>query len=289
MLFLLLAQEVDGAFTLADLWNQVAKFLTEKGAAFALNFLVALLILLVGRWVAKLIRRIAMNLMQRAKVDETLSRFLGNIIYAGLLVLVIIAAVGQLGIDTTSLAAVLAAGGIAIGLALKDSLGNFASGVMLVLLKPFAVGDFVNAGGISGIVEEIHIFSTRLRTPDNIQITIPNGQIGSGAITNYSAKDTRRIDLTVGCSYQDDLRAVRECLEELIAADERILDDPEPVIAVEQLGASSVDFIVRPWVARSDYADVRWELNEKIKLAFDQRGFTIPYPQQDIHVHGMPK
>ncbi len=270
-----------------DAWNQVAAFVAEKGMDLAINILAAIVIFVVGRWVAKLLKGICHRLMTRAKVDEMLARFLTNIIYALLLTFVVLAAIDRLGVNTTSLAAILAAAGIAVGLALKDSLANFASGVMLILFKPFKAGDFVEAGGSKGVVEEVHIFSTLMRTGDNIQIIVPNGQITAGTITNFSAKDTRRIDLVVGCGYNDDLRAVKQFLEELIVDDDRILADPEPVIAVNELGASSVDFVVRPWVKAEDYWAVRWDLNEKIKLGFDERGFTIPYPSQDIHVHGL--
>ena len=175
--------------------------------------------------------------------------------------------------------------GLAIGFALKDSLANFASGVMLIMFKPFKVGDFVNAGGSSGVIEEIRIFNTFMRTGDNVQIIIPNSQITGGTITNYSAKDTRRIDLVVGCGYSDNLKEVKDFLTQLIAGDERVLDDPAPVIAVNELADSSINFVVRPWVKSADYWTTRWDLTEKIKLGFDERGFTIPFPSQDLFIH----
>lgn len=266
--------------------SEVMKFITEKGSGFAINVVVALVILFVGKWVAKLLGGVGRKLMVKAKVDETLAKFLSNIIYGLLLTLVVLAAIEQLGVDTTSAAAVIAAAGLAVGFALQSSLSNFASGVMLILFKPFKVGDFVNAGGSAGVVEEIHIFHTLMRTGDNVQITIPNSQITGGTITNFSAKETRRIDLVVGCGYGDDLRAVKTFFEDLLAGDERILEDPEPVVAVNELGESSVDFVVRPWVNAADYWAVRWDLTEKIKLGFDENGFNIPYPTRDVHVHG---
>jgi small conductance mechanosensitive channel len=170
-------------------------------------------------------------------------------------------------------------------LALQDSLSNFASGVMLMLFKPFRVGDFVRAGGSEGIVEEIDIFHTKMRTGDNIRIIVPNGSITGGTIENFNAKPTRRIDLVIGCGYNDDLRAVKQFLESTLADDARILADPTPTVAVSALGASSVDFVVRPWVKTEDYWATRWDLTERIKLGFDDRGFTIPYPSRDVYVH----
>jgi small conductance mechanosensitive channel len=286
---LLLAAEngTDLASEATTLWNQVVEFVTERGFDLGMNILAAIAIFVVGRWAAKLLTAFTTRLMARGKVDETLSKFLANITYTLLLTFVVVAAVDRLGVDTTSLAAVIAAAGLAVGLALQNSLGNFAAGVMLILFKPFKVGDFVDAGGAKGVVEEIHVFSTLMRTPDNVQMLVPNGQITSGTITNFSAKETRRIDLVIGCGYGDDLKAVRDFLEALIAEDERILKDPEPSVAVSELADSSVNFVVRPWVASSDYWTVRCELIEKIKLGFDERGFSIPYPQRDVHVHGM--
>ncbi len=284
----LFAQATQGelAAEAASLWSQIVAFVTERGFALSMNILAAIAIFVVGRWVAKLLRALSVKLMARAKVDETLSKFLANIVYGLLLTFVVVAAVDRLGVNTTSLAAVIAATGLAIGLALQSSLANFAAGVMLILFKPFKVGDFIEAGGSNGTVEEIHIFSTIMRTGDNVQITVPNGQITGGTITNFTAKETRRIDLVVGCGYGDNLKEVRDFLVSLIAADDRILRDPEPVVAVSELADSSVNFVVRPWVGTGDYWVVRWDLTEKIKLGFDEKGFSIPYPQQDVHVHG---
>ena len=281
------AAQTDLAGEAVTLWNQLVGFVTERGFALSMNILAAVAIFIVGRWVAKLLRAVSVRLMARANVDETLSKFLANIIYSLLLTFVVVAAVDRLGVNTTSLAAVLAAAGLAVGFALQSSLANFASGVMLILFKPFKVGDFVEAGGSKGVVEEIHIFSTIMRTGDNVQIIVPNGQITGGTITNFSAKATRRIDLVVGCGYGDDLKAVRDFLESLVAGDDRILKDPEPVVAVNELADSSVNFVVRPWVGAADYWVVRWDLTEKIKLGFDEKGFNIPYPQQEVHVHGI--
>ncbi|MFH1303209.1 MAG: mechanosensitive ion channel domain-containing protein [Planctomycetota bacterium] len=267
------------------LWATVNEFLATQGTQLAINVVLALVIFFVGKWIANLLGRFCNRLMKQAKVDETLSRFLSNIIYAVLMVMVILAALSELGINTTSLAAVLAAAGFAVGMALQGTLGNFASGVMLILFKPFKVGDFVDAGDTSGIVEEIQIFSTHLRTGDNIAIILPNSKITGGTIRNYSKKETRRIDLVFGCGYDDDLKAVKAFLEEVVHGDARVLSDPEPVVAVNELGDSSVNFVVRPWVKNADYWTTRWDLTEKIKLGFDERGFNIPYPTRDLHVY----
>jgi small conductance mechanosensitive channel len=263
----------------------VLEFLTTRGVALAINIVAALAIFVVGRWVARILLRVIQRIMVRAKVEDTLSKFIGNIAYAMMLAFVILAAINRLGVDTTSFAAIIAAAGLAIGFALQGSLANFAAGVMLIVFKPFKAGDFIEAGGCKGVVEEVHIFNTRMRTGDNVLIIIPNSQVTNGVITNFSAKDTRRIDLVFGCGYNDDLAAVKQYLEQVLTEDERILKDPEPVIAVGELGASSVDLIVRPWVKSSDYWAVRWDLTEKIKVGFDTQGFNIPYPQQDVHMH----
>lgn len=257
----------------------------EKLAAFAGNVLAAIAIYLVGRIVVRILTGLLEKVMLRAKVDATLSSFLSNIARSVLITFVILMALESLGVNTTSLAAIMGAAGLAVGLALQSSLSNFASGVMIILFKPFRAGDFIEASGVSGTVEEISIFSTLMKTGDNKQIIVPNGSIYGGNIINYSAKPTRRIDMVVGCGYGDDLRAVKAFLTILVETDERILKDPAPVVAVSELGDSSVNFVVRPWVNSADYWAVLWDLNERVKLGFDERGFNIPYPTQDIHVH----
>lgn len=249
------------------------------------NLVFAIVIFIVGRWVARGITGLARKLLVRAKVDEILVNFITSILHAALLLFVVIAALDRLGVDTTSLIALLGAAGLAVGLALQNSLANFASGVMLIVFRPFKAGDFVEAGGTMGVVEVINIFSTTMRTGDNREVIVPNGAIYGSNIINYSARETRRIDLVFGVGYDDDLRKAREIMQQVIDADERILKDPEVVIAVNELGASSVDFVVRPWVKSDDYWAVRWDLIEKIKVAFDENGITIPYPQRDVHLH----
>lgn len=255
------------------------------GADFGIRLLAALAIFIIGRWVARRLAALVEKGMQRAGTDEMLIGFVRNLTYMGLLTFVILAAVGQLGVQTTSFIAVLGAAGFAIGLALQGSLGNFASGVLIMIFRPFKSGDFVEAGGTMGIVEAIQIFTTTLRTGDNKTIIVPNGQITSGTITNYSAKDTRRVDLVIGVSYNDDLDKVRRVIEEVIAADGRVLGEPEPTIGVLELADSSVNFAVRPWVKSADYWPVYFGLMESFKKRFDQEGITIPFPQQDVYMH----
>ncbi|WP_020676341.1 mechanosensitive ion channel family protein [Geopsychrobacter electrodiphilus] len=251
---------------------------------YALPLFWALLILFVGRLVARGFTSMIRRAMARAKIDETLISFTTHVTYIAMLAFVFIAALGKLGVETTSFAAVLAAAGLAIGLSLQGSLSNFASGVILILFRPFKAGDFVEAGGVAGAIEEIQIFSTKIRSPDNKQIIVPNGQITSSTIVNYSAKETRRIDLVIGVSYKDDLKKVRTVLQEILANEQRVLVDPAPVIGLLELGDSSVNFAVRPWVSTGDYWPVRFDLLETIKLRFDAEGISIPFPQRDLHI-----
>jgi len=245
----------------------------------------ALAIFFIGRWVIKILVRIAERVMNKSRLDSMLTAFLGNILYTLLLVVVVIAALDQLGVQTTSLLAVFGAAGLAVGLALKDSLANFSSGVMLIIFRPFKIGDFIEAAGMSGVVVQVRIFSTVLRTGDNREIIIPNGHIYSGPIINVSARETRRIDMVFGIGYEDDIRKAKELIEAALAADGRILKDPAAAVAVAELAESSVNLNVRPWVKSGDYWAVRSDLLEKIKLDFDENGISIPFPQRDVHVH----
>jgi len=249
-----------------------------------INILMALVIFVIGRWVVRLIVGLIAKLMKKANVDTILIGFVSSIVNAVLLLFVIIAALDQLGVNTTSFIALIGAAGLAVGLALQGSLQNFAAGVLLIIFRPFKVGDFIEAGGTAGVVEEIGVFSTRMKTGDNREIIVPNGGIFGGTITNFSARDTRRIDMVFGIGYGDDIRKAKEVIQSIIDADERILKDPAPLIAVGELADSSVNFNVRPWVASGDYWAVRFDLNEKIKLAFDDAGISIPFPQMDVHV-----
>ncbi|MBC8316392.1 MAG: mechanosensitive ion channel [Desulfobulbaceae bacterium] len=252
---------------------------------YAVKLVVALAIFIIGKWLAKWVTALIDKAMRKATVEETLIKFLTKLTYYILMVVVLITAAGQLGIKTTSLLTILAAGGLAVGLALKDSLSNFASGVMIILFRPFKVGDFITAAGSSGSVRRIDIFNTVLMTGDNQRIIIPNSAVTGGAITNVNSEETRRIDLVMGIGYDDDIREAKAILQEIVKGDSRILDAPAPTIAVAELADSSVNFVVRPWVKTADYWAVRFDLTEKIKLTFDEKGISIPYPQQDVHMY----
>lgn len=248
------------------------------------KLLLGLLVFIIGRWIAKLLTKTLEKLMTKGKVDQMLVSFLGNITYTALLAVVVLAALEQLGVNTTSALAILGAAGLAVGLALKDSLASFAAGVMLIIFRPFKLGDFIEAGGVAGVVEDIRIFHTMLRTGDNREITLPNAQVYGGTITNYTARETRRIDLVIGVGYDDDIKQVRDLINQVLGADETVLKDPAPTVMLLELGASSIDFAVRPWVKSGDYWTTRAALLEAIKASFDKAGVSIPYPQQDIHL-----
>jgi small conductance mechanosensitive channel len=267
------------------LLNSETDYLNLYIIPWGINLIMALLIFVFGRWIAKGVSGLVKRVMGRAGVEEILISFIGNMLYFALLVVVVIAALDRLGVNTSSVLAIFAAAGLAVGLALKDSLSNFSAGVMLVLFKPFKVGDFIEAAGSAGVVEQLRIFNTVMRTGDNREITIPNSQIYGGTIINFNARDTRRIDLVFGIGYDDDLKQAKALIEKTMADDERILKDPEPVVMLLELADSSVNFAVRPWVNASDYWVVRADLLESLKLKCDAEGISIPYPQRDIHVY----
>ena len=266
-------------------WNQLLELAQTKGIDFGINVAIALAIFYVGKFVISLVVRGIGKVMQKQEVDKTLATFVCNLVRMVLLAIVFIAAIGQLGIQTTSFIAIFGAAGLAVGLALQGSLSNFASGVLIVLFRPYKVGDFIEAAGIAGVVEEVQILTTVFKTGDNKQIIVPNGQIMDSIITNYSANDTRRVDMVVGVSYDDDLDKVRSTLQELVEAEDRILAEPACTIAVSALADSSVNFVVRPWVKSSDYWGVMFDLTEAIKKRFDQESISFPFPQQDVHLH----
>ena len=244
----------------------------------------ALVIFYVGRIVVSMLVNVANKFMRNRDMDDILVKFLCSIMRWVLLLFVVIAALSQLGIDTTSLIALLGAAGLAIGLSLQSSLSNFASGVMLIVFRPFTKGDFVEVAGTSGSVDNISIFTTTLTTPDNKEVIVPNGAVLGNNITNYSARPTRRVDMVFGIGYDDDIKKAKELLEQIIAADERVLADPAPVVALGELADSSVNFLVRPWVNAADYWGVLWDTTETVKLKFDEAGISIPYPQMDVHL-----
>jgi small conductance mechanosensitive channel len=266
-------------------WVGLWETARTAGLDFGVNALIALVIFFVGRIIARLVTKGLHNMMQSQEVDKILETFVCNLAYWALMLFVIIAAINQIGVQTTSLIAIMGAAGLAIGLALQGSLANFASGVLIVMFRPYRVGDFVEAAGIAGVVLQVQILTTILKTGDNKKIIVPNGQIMNSIITNFSAHDTRRVEMTVGVSYDDDLDKVRSTIQDLVNADERILKDPECLIAVSELADSSVNFTVRPWVNTADYSSVKFDLTEAIKKRFDKEGISFPFPQQDVHIY----
>jgi len=249
-----------------------------------IKILGAIAIFIIGKWLAKIVTNLIKKALEKSKVDVTLVKFLGDLSYFGLLILVIIAALGTLGVDTTSFAAIVAAAGLAVGFALQQNVSNFGAGVVILFLRPFKIGDFVEVAGTAGVVDAIGIFNTTLKTGDNRIIIIPNSNIIGNNIVNYSREAIRRIDLVIGVGYEDDLKLVKQTLQEIVNSNEKILKDPAPAIALAELADSSVNFNVRPWVKNEDYWSVRSELLEKIKLTFDEKGINIPYPKMDVHL-----
>ncbi len=270
-------------------WTTLPQLMQDKGIDLGIDLGIkvatALAIFLIGKFFIRILVNAIGRLMQSQDVDKTLERFICNLVRMALMVVVVIAAIGALGVETTSFIAIFGAAGLAVGLALQGSLSNFASGVLIVLFRPYRVGDWVEAAGIAGSVEQVQILTTILKTGDNKQIIVPNSQIMDSIITNYSANETRRVDMVVGVGYDDDIDKVRKTLEELIAAEERILPEPAPTIAVSALADSSVNFVVRPWVNTADYWGVMFDMTEAIKKRFDQEGISFPYPQQDVHLY----
>ncbi|WP_421763349.1 mechanosensitive ion channel family protein [Ekhidna sp.] len=245
----------------------------------------AILTLIIGLWIIGILVRTFGKTMNKRNVDPSLSPFLKSLLGAVLKIMLFISVIGMVGIEATSFVAVLGAAGLAVGLALQGTLQNFAGGVIILLIKPFKVGDWIDTPNHSGTVNAIHIFNTILKTPDNKTIIIPNGGLANSSLTNYSAEPRRRVDLTVGVGYGDSTEKTRETLMELINADDRILKDPEPFIAVAELADSSVNFTVRLWVEASDYWPVKFDMNEKVYNKFNEVGLNIPFPQMDVHVH----
>ena len=243
----------------------------------------AIIILFAGYVAAKSLSGLIRNVMEKRELDPALANFTENLVNAAVIVFAVVAALNRLGIQTTSLVAIIGAAGLAIGLALKDTLGNFAAGVMILLFKQFRSGDFIEAAGILGIVETLGIFSTQLRTADNKTIFVPNGKLIGDNIINYSMKGTRRLDLVIGVSYKADLARTKKILEDILTSDERVLSDPAPTIGVLALADSSVNFAVRPWVDNSNYWPLHFDLHETIKKRFDEAGIGIPFPQRDVH------
>jgi small conductance mechanosensitive channel len=266
-------------------WAGLLDAAKTSGVELGLKILVAIVIFYVGRLVARMLTKTLHKVMQRQEVDKILETFVCNLVYWLVMLFVIIAAINHVGIETTSLIAVMGAAGLAVGLALQGSLSNFAAGVLIVIFRPYRVGDYVEAAGVAGTILQVQILTTMMKTPDNKEIIVPNSQIMGSIITNYSANETRRIDMVVGVGYGDDLDKVRKVLQDLVDADERILKDPACLIAVSELADSSVNFVVRPWAKTADYWAIKFDLTEAIKKRFDEESISIPFPQRDVHIY----
>ncbi len=265
-------------------WAGLYEEFQMVGLDFGIRLIAAIAIFFIGRIVVHFVTKGIRKVMESQEVDKILQSFVSNLVYWALMIFVVIAAINQVGIQTTSLIAIMGAAGLAIGLAMQGSLANFAAGVLIVMFRPYRVGDFVEAAGIAGSVLQVGILTTVLKTGDNKQIIVPNAQIMGSIITNYSANDTRRVDLVIGIGYDDDIDKARDTLQALVDADDRILKDPSCLIAVSELADSSVNFVVRPWVKSANYSAVKFALTEAIKKRFDKEGISFPYPQQDVHL-----
>jgi len=244
----------------------------------------ALIIFIVGKWLAGKVSGLMGAALSRSNMDEMLVVFVRSLANWALLMVVVIAALSQLGVETTSLIALLGAAGLAVGLALKDSLSNFSSGVMLLIFRPFKIGDFVSVAGVNGVVEKMHVFTTTILTGDNKENIVPNSAVYGGVITNFSARETRRVDMVFGIGYDDDIKKAKDIMMNVITSHEKSLADPAPLVAVSELGDSSVNFTVRVWSKTADYWAVFFDCHEQIKIAFDEAGISIPYPQMDVHL-----
>ncbi|MCP4571104.1 MAG: mechanosensitive ion channel [bacterium] len=261
-------------------YQQITTFLTEYG----LKVIGALVILIIGRFVAGLVRKGLRKAMNTRQVDPSLVGFLSSLVYALIMAFVFIAALAKFGVQTASFVAILGAAGFAVGMAMQGTLANFASGVMIMVFRPFSTGDFIDAGGVKGVVKDIAIFTTTIATPDNIKILVPNGQIYGGVISNYNGYDQRRVDMVVGVGYGADLSQTMEVIKGVLAADNRVLADPAPAIAVSEMADSSMNLIVRPWVKAADYWGVHNDFQKSCKEALDTAGIDIPYPQTVVHM-----
>lgn len=274
--------------SMQQMFNTTPEWMTtaqEMLTRFGLKLVAAILIFVIGRWIARKVQNGLERAMLKAHVDPVLVTFTVNMTFAALMVFVVLAALGQLGVQTTSFIAVLGAAGLAVGLALQGSLSNFASGVMIIIFRPFKIGDYVDGGGVSGMVKAIHIFTTTLTTPDNKRVIVPNSKMMGDNITNYSAEGTRRVDLTASISYGDSIDKAKEVLLDMLTKDHRVLKDPAPFVGVSAMAESSIDFAVRPWVKVEDYWNVFFSMNESIKKRFDAEGLSIPFPQRDVHLY----
>ena len=264
--------------------NQLWATLQELAVQYGMRIIGAIAILVIGLWLSKKITKTVTKLLRKNKIDETLVRFISSLTYIALVAFVILATISEVGIETTSIVAILGAASFAIGLALQGSLSNFAAGVMLIVFHPFKVGEYIEAAGVKGTVEEIGVFVTRLLTPDNKVIYVPNSKLFGDVITNYSEREIRRVDMVFGISYTDDIDKAKKIISDVLGSHSKVLKDPEPMIVVSELADSSVNFAVRPWVKTEDYWTVFFEITETIKKRFDAEGISIPFPQTDVHL-----
>lgn len=266
-------------------FNEISTMVYDLAIKYGLKLLMAIVVLIIGLWIIKGIIKLVRKNMEKRDVDATLRQFLGSMLSMILKILLIITVISMMGVEMTSFVAILAAAGFAIGMALSGTLQNFAGGVMLVIFKPFKVGDFIDAQGYMGTVKEIQIFNTIMKTPDNKTIIIPNGGLSTSSMTNFSTEPQRRVDFTFGIGYDDDIDKAKGLIEGLIKADDRIFKDPAPFIAVSELADSSVNFAVRVWADAANYWGIFFDLTENVKKTFDKEGISIPYPQTDVHVY----
>ncbi len=264
--------------------NQLWDTLRELAVVYGMRVIFAVVILFVGLWLAKRIRNVVTKALRKNKIDETLVRFISSLVYIMLIAFVILATISEVGIETTSIVAILGAASFAIGLALQGSLSNFSAGVMLIVFRPFKVNQYIEAAGVKGTVEEIGVFVTRLLTPDNKVIYVPNSKLFGDVITNYSERETRRVDMVFGISYSDDIDKAKRIISDVLNAHPKVRKEPAPMIVVKELADSSVNFAVRPWVNTPDYWDVYFNITETIKKRFDEEGISIPFPQTDVHL-----
>ncbi|MBN2071605.1 MAG: mechanosensitive ion channel [Candidatus Krumholzibacteriota bacterium] len=257
----------------------------ELVMAYGPKLILAVVTLIIGLWVIKFFVKALGRAMERSKTDLSLQHFLMSLVRISLKAMLVISVASMIGIQMTSFVAILGAAGLAVGLSLQGSLSNFAGGVLILLFKPFKVGDFIEGAGHAGAVKSIQILNTILTTPDNKTVIIPNGVLSNSSIINYSTQETRRVDMKFGIAYSSDIRKAKEILNRILGEDSRVLDDPPPVVVVGELADSSVNFNVRPWCKGTDYWGVFFDTHEKVKLEFDKNSISIPFPQQDVHLY----
>jgi small conductance mechanosensitive channel len=285
MLSFLAQAEATQEVTNSDFWMTALEFLKNEGPGWAIKIILALAIFIIGRMIAGAVRGGLKKVMDQRGMDPSLAGFLSSLVYFAILAFTIIAVIAQFGVQTASFVAILGAAGFAVGMALQGTLANFASGVMILMFRPFKSGDFIEAAGVMGSVKEIGIFSTVISTPDNKMIIVPNGQVYGGVITNFNGYDQRRVDMTMGIGYGSDIDKAMEIINDLLKKDDRVLADPAPTVAVAELADSSVNIIVRPWVDAGDYWNVFFDFHKNCKEAFDAAGIEIPFPQTVVHMN----